>query len=428
MIYLTSQRDTEYFIWQLLVQEKAFVNANVDMRNVYHLVGYYQTLNPKWEVYKKHFKGNIVFIKDERESRSYLLSLRFFLLADFYANYPQFVNKYTFHIDADVTITEDLLLATMEDGRIHLSNTDHYTGYTHFEQTRVPQILEDMCSIVGIPVDTVKRLKAGGAQWFYTGLNSAFFKKCERQSEMMHNNYMMKLDYYKSLYYKCKVEDVKKVEETADHKYNFQHWTFEMWIWLWNIVLLNKKIYLNPELDFSWGTDSLEAYERTNIFHNAGVNKGSTDRFDKQAFIHKFPFGLNLPKRGDAQDAYIDLINSIDLADTKVSDTVDTNNQISSSSFHSYLYITDNTDNDIDFTIKQYLSKEGSRELLIYCVGTPYILPFEFKGKGIRVMNNKYIVGSTIPYSHVFQVEADAKRFLNSSNVIKKIKCVNLLS
>ena len=125
MIYVTSQRDTLYFIWQLLVQEKNFQEHGIDMSKVYHLIGYNDTINSNWSLYKNYFKGNLVFIKDDRVNKNYLLSLRFHILSEFYKNNPHFVNDYTFHLDADVIFREELLLETMMDGRIHLSDTDH---------------------------------------------------------------------------------------------------------------------------------------------------------------------------------------------------------------------------------------------------------------------------------------------------------------
>lgn len=424
MIYVTSQRDTLYFIWQLLVQEKNFQEHGIDMSKVYHLIGYNDTINSNWSLYKNYFKGNLVFIKDDRVNKNYLLSLRFHILSEFYKNNPHFVKDYTFHLDADVIFREELLLETMMDGRIHLSDTDHYTGYTHFQQTKVPEILQDMAAIVGINVETVKSKKAGGAQWFYSGLDSDFFKRCEIQSEQMHTQYFNKLTYYKSKFYNCEnnVDVVRIAEENSSNKFNFQNWTFEMWVWLWNMWKIGKTTYNNPELDFSWATDSLQRYNECSIFHNAGINNGDV-RFNKQNYINSLPFNKNIPVMGNAQDEYIRLINSIDInAEYEVSKSSLVEDSIK---FTSFLYITDNTK---DVNISTYLNHAGHKELLIFNVGkTQLTLHPEHKNQGIRIINSEFNTNTWDYYKSLDEVRQVAYRFLFSKNITEKVECANLL-
>ena len=343
---LTSQRDSNYFIWQLLVQERNFEKVGIDLKDVYHLIGYNNVSNPEWEKWKSKFKSNLVFIQDTRESKHYLLSLRFFLLSEFFKANPALVNKYVLHIDSDVIFREELLLETMMDGRVHLSDTDHYTGYTHFVQTRVPEILEDMCRIVGIDSNIIKTKKAGGAQWFFTGLDWNFFKTCEIQSEQMHLNYFAKINYYKSKFYGCEenAETIRQIENSATTKFNFQHWTFEMWVWLWNMWKLGIKTFNNSDLDFSWATDSIDRYNQCSIFHNAGIANGDV-RFNKQNYINTFPFNKNFQIQNNAQDEYIRLINSFDESYEfpKVVKEVPIYQTAQDILVSSFLYITDNT-------------------------------------------------------------------------------------
>jgi hypothetical protein len=54
-----------------------------------------------------------------------------------------------------------------------------------------------------------------------------------------------------------------------------------MWAVLWNAWLRGNETKVTPELDFCWATDTINRWEETSIFHNAGATPDRKDIFFK---------------------------------------------------------------------------------------------------------------------------------------------------
>ena len=56
-----------------------------------------------------------------------------------------------------------------------------------------------------------------------------------------------------------------------DENAGFQSWCADMWALLWQLWKREQETKIVPELEFAWGTDSINKLNSCSIYHNAGV-------------------------------------------------------------------------------------------------------------------------------------------------------------
>jgi hypothetical protein len=115
-----------------------------------------------------------------------------------------------------------------------------------------------MCKHVGInpSIVEININNTGGAQFILKNVTWHYFAECEQSCYILY----IYLDTYMKMY-------------PIDN--HIQKWTCDMWILLWCIWKLGKKTITHSSLDFSWATDSLDIYNKLNIFHLAGINEAN---------------------------------------------------------------------------------------------------------------------------------------------------------
>lgn len=285
MIFLSAQPDDTYFIWQLQVLTHNLKDLEVQRENIHILVGYKQEINPKWYEYLHTIYGTVHFIEDERVTRYYLSSIRPHIIKKFMMRNAHYLNEYIFYHDADILFGDLPLFEGMEDNRVHVSRTP-YIDYSYITGKNSPSLVKDLTNIVGIDQSTLLQNESntGGAQYFFKGLGYQFWDKVERDCENIYRHYSQNINTYKKEF------EASGIDIT---KYDFQIWTTDMWVVLWNIWLLGYEVYANPELEFAWPSTNMKDWKSTyNIYHNSGVL--ADDRFKyffKQDFMVQFPYG-----------------------------------------------------------------------------------------------------------------------------------------
>ena len=373
MIFLSAQPDDTFFIWQLQVLTQNLKDLGVERDSVKILIGYKEELNNEWFKWLNTIHGEVYFYKDEREQNMYLSSIRPHIIKKFFRENPKYIHEYVFYHDADIYFKELPCFECMEDDRIHVSNTKGYTGYvTYIKSKGLPKLEEDLRNSVGISEELLIKNEdnVGGAQYYFKGLGYDFWDKVEKDCENMYLIYHKNLHLYRAEY---------KVKNNND--LDFQIWTTDMWCVQWNMFLLEKVCYANPELDFSWPSFNINT--TCKIFHNSG--KDNSNFLDKGEFKKEFPYGkiyhLN-PKTDNGEEAiqslYVKAIikKGEELGFPRVDIVI---NQ------KSYIYVSTNFSNLAKVITDYYFDTVKDKELILYNIGYDNINIPSFKVYNTRV-------------------------------------------
>ena len=169
--------------------------------------------------------------------------------------------------------------------------------------TNQGQLLQEMCDVIGIDVNTVKnnQLNSGGGQYIIKNTDYKLWEKIYNDSTPL---YSQMLDYQKRY---------------PINPGQIQFWTAEMWSVLWNLWLYGIETKITKELDFSWATDSIEVYNKKPILHMAGITDNlKLTKFYKGEYINVNPIQklIENPNHFDYVDKnnatikYIDVMKS----------------------------------------------------------------------------------------------------------------------
>jgi hypothetical protein len=228
---------------------------------------------------------NIHFFTDERNDKSYIPSIKPYLVSKWIEKNPVLGKLFFLH-DADIIFRKlPDFEKLISDDTNYLSDTIGYIGYDYIKSTcknyerKYPdlsegQLLQEMAKVVDIPVETIKlnQKNSGGGQYLIKNSTSNLWYKIYEDCNPLYN----------------KMKDFHRrypIENGA-----IQFWTAEMWSTLWNLWKANFEIKITSELDFSWATDNIKNYEKKNILHMAGVTNNLKGRmFYKGEYININP-------------------------------------------------------------------------------------------------------------------------------------------
>jgi hypothetical protein len=257
----------------------------IDPNNI-HVILSLQGLKPSIGSERlKELGCKINFYKDDRNNKSYIPSIKPYLVSKWLEEFPEFGRLFFLH-DADIIFREiptfDILL---NDDISYLSDTIGYIGYNYIKDccdryekqhtnSNELQLLQEMCDVVGIDIEVVK----------------------ENQEGSGGGQYLIKNTDYK-LWEKIYLDCVPLYKSMLDYQSRFpinpgqiQFWTAEMWSTLWNLWKFGIETKVVKELDFSWATDSIGTYNTKPILHMAGVTENSkSKKFYKGEFININP-------------------------------------------------------------------------------------------------------------------------------------------
>ena len=263
----------------------------------------------------KDFGINIHFYEDNRDVKTYIPSVKPYLISKWLEEYPEFGKLFFLH-DADIIFNYlpnfNLLL---DDDITYLSDTIGYIGYNYimdccnrYEKNHPTsekgQLLQEMVDVIGVSVDCVKcnQENSGGGQYLIKNTDHNLWKKIYDDCTPLYNQM---LDYQKRF---------------PINPGEIQFWTAEMWSLLWNLWLNGNETKITKELDFSWATDPIQVYEKKPILHMAGVTDNlKRIKFYKGEYINVDPIEKlrNNPKHFDYVEVnsstikYIEVMKSL---------------------------------------------------------------------------------------------------------------------
>lgn len=282
MLFITTQPDSNYYIWQLQVQLNNFKKFGCEDKCVV-VLGYNPNIgiNPNAKEFEKKTSARVLFYPDNRDlsTRLYLPSIRPHLLKQLYKENPEvLLNKNFLYLDCDIIFTDYPDFSKLNEEKfIHVSNTESLFSFEKI-MTENNDLFEKMCKVVGItPYVVNKNLGTAGdmtyAFKFFHYFDYEFWDKVERDSTSL----------YKMMLVTNKKDSLGQVM------------CANKWALLWNLWLIGYDTKKSEELDTTWATNSIEDWNTHNLYNNAGVSE--KDRgflFYKGDFEEKSPFEEDL--------------------------------------------------------------------------------------------------------------------------------------
>lgn len=300
MLYLSAQPDQPYFIWQLEIQLRNFHALEIS-RDQIQILGSYKPekgVSPLFEKFmgENAHLANFYVYPDNREQSKYTSSIRPHILKQHFERYPALEKETLFYHDSDILFSHIPQIADVEtNATCYVSDTRNYLDIDYIRRVGTAELLSGMTNIVGIPVNTIESNKShtGGAQYILKGINAAFWKKVEHDSEDL---YILMKNYNTKLWEK----EYAEKKDFRSKKRGIQAWCADMWAVLWNLWLLDKKVEIHPEMDFSWPYSPIEEWDKKAIQHYSGNIKEKDKYFKKSEYLNYMPWYdkglLSIPK------------------------------------------------------------------------------------------------------------------------------------
>lgn len=279
MKFLIATFDHNYYLWQCLVQINNFMKYDYDIDTVYIV----STLNPspvlKSLMNNNKIRSKFYLYEDTRVNVNYPVTLRHHILEKFYRENPEYESESIFLTDPDVIFTKKIDFSKLlADDCWYLSDTRSYISSQYIKQIS-SKLFKEMCDIVKVSYEEIEQIdeNAGGAQYLLKNITADFWNKCYIDSEKLYNH----MNNTKNIYNKNGI---------------IQSWTADMWAILWNGVYFKHDIKIVDELEFCWPFDDISRWNKTNIFHNAGIT-GENDKYFSKTLYQNSPFNQNISIR-----------------------------------------------------------------------------------------------------------------------------------
>jgi hypothetical protein len=287
LIFVSAQPDVPYFHWQVRVYIHNFISKGINPNNIHVIFAIVNNQkNPSIEGEKLRDLGiNVHFYKDDRDNKSYIPSIKPFLIYKWLYENPNLGKVFFLH-DADI-IFRNLpdFNSLIEDNICYLSDTIGYIGYNYIMdcceryESRHPtstkgQLLKEMAEVIGVDVETIRlnQENSGGGQYLIKNTDYNIWLKIYQDCTPLYNQM---ISYQKRF---------------PINPGEIQFWTAEMWSLLWNLWKFGYETKIVDELSFSWATDTITTYEKHNILHMAGVTDNlKHTMFYKGEFINVNP-------------------------------------------------------------------------------------------------------------------------------------------
>jgi hypothetical protein len=287
LVFVSAQPDVPYFHWQSEIYINNFIEKGIKPKNIHVIFSLSNKEKPSDESIKlKRYGVNIHHYIDERKDKSYIPSIKPFLISKWLEEYPDLGKNFFLH-DADIVFRElPDFNNILNDDIIYLSDTIGYIGYNYIKDccdryekkhpnSKNEQLLEEMVNIVGVTIECVKcnQENSGGGQYIIKNTNKDIWEKIYNDCTPL---YRQMLDYQKRF---------------PINPGQIQFWTAEMWSLLWNLWYFGLETKIHSDLDFSWATDDIKTYEKKPILHMAGVTdnlKSTKFYIDNFIFFNKY--------------------------------------------------------------------------------------------------------------------------------------------
>lgn len=290
MVYVCTQPRIIYYAWHLEVMLTNFKKMGIPDDKIHVLLSVSKDPNDKtnhenvvllFNKLKEKF-NNISFFeyKDSRVLPAYIPSVISNTVKQHYKAHPYLEKEPVFLHDCDMIFTKPVDFTELEKDNICYMSDSRGFIFSDYILPKGRDLYEDMCDIVGIDYETPIKYNddSGGSQYIFKGTDYKFWHKVEMDSEMLYKYF--------------KASEPKRLEKDPTY-YGIQQFTAGMWGMLWNCWYFDLPVKITPKLDFCWGTDPIEKWDRCDIFHNSGVTQevgAKHNIFYKGAYTDSLPY------------------------------------------------------------------------------------------------------------------------------------------
>lgn len=290
MKYICTQPKIIYYAWHLEVMLTNFKSVGIPDSDIHVLLSISKDQNDKtnsqettlmYNKLKEKF-NNISFFeyKDTRVMPTYIPSVIMNTVKQHYKAYPYLQNESVFLHDCDMIFTKQVDFSDLEKDNINYVSDSKGFIWSDYILEKGQDVYDDMCDIVGLDysIPIKHRLNSGGSQYIFKGTDYKFWQKVESDSVALY-------DYFQK-------SEPLRVQKNPSY-YGIQQFTAGMWGMLWNCWYHDLEVEITPRLDFCWGTDPIEKWDKCDIFHNSGVTHeiGLTHKiFYKGAYTDRLPY------------------------------------------------------------------------------------------------------------------------------------------
>jgi len=293
--YICAQPRLVYYAWQVEVMINNFIKRGINPNNIDIVVAWNpndDTSKPEtiemWNKLSSHYNTvRFFFYQDTREQPiRYISSIRPNVLKQHFKAHPELQYESIFYHDCDIAFTKNPDFSKFLDDDIwYLSDTNSYINYDYII-SKGQDVYDKMCEIVKMPkmIPKLMNENSGGAQYILKNIDWKFWDKVELDSE--------------KLYYEITQLNIQKKAADPSH-HELQIWCADMWAVLWNGWIKGNETEVVKEMDFCWGTDSINRWEETTIYHNAGVTCTCGGKFYKASYRDSLPYNLSLRTSDD---------------------------------------------------------------------------------------------------------------------------------
>lgn len=338
VVFISAQPDIPYFHWQVEVMIHNFIKVGINPNWIEVLWATTGTSSPELVALANKYPCVRFFsyAKTVQDNFGYIPVLRPDVLEQHFSVFPNLRGETIFYHDSDIIFRQLPNFDSLNNDLFwYFSDTISYIG-SDYIQSKGEDLFLEMCRITKVDPELVKanQSNSGGAQQLMKGLTSEYWKNVKqdclalyrfmaaRETEERARIVQEIAEEKQKLSSEIASNQVPLTEEWINAKmleidkklkdYNpVQKWCADMWAVLWNGMKIGAQPRISSELSFSWGTSSIEEYEKHNIMHNAGVTSNENGTlFYKGEFINFDPFLADFSKikKDSASGKYVEAI------------------------------------------------------------------------------------------------------------------------
>jgi len=298
--YICVQPRILYYAWQVEVMINNFIKHGINPNNIDILIAWNsndKTSDPDnveaWNKLASHYNSvRFFFYQDTRKKPiHYISSVRPNVLKQHFKAYPELKNEAIFYHDCDIVFTKKPdFNKFLHDNIWYLSDTNSYIN-SDYIKSKGHDVYNKMCEIVEIDklIPKLMNSNSGGAQYLMKNVDDLYWEKVEEDSEQL-------------FYQITELNKEKKANDPSYHE--LQIWCADMWAVLWNGWLRGNETKVVPELDFSWATDAVDQWDKTAIYHNAGVTCSCGRQFYKAQYMDSLPYDIDIENFTSQKNGY----------------------------------------------------------------------------------------------------------------------------
>ncbi|MBN2661601.1 MAG: hypothetical protein JXR54_10070 [Tannerellaceae bacterium] len=268
--FIVPYPDVPYYCWQVLVQAANFQRFGYDV-DTHYLCGAFNGVVSKQTqsfIYSDKIKSRFHIYQDSRtaEEKKYTASLKPWLMAQYFAEFPEEKDSVYVYLDPDVIFLNDIdWNQFLGDDVWYEADTRSYLSVA-YTKSKGDGLLEEMCENVGVDKSLIVSNddNCGGAQYVIKNNTAELWDKVWRKSCALYNHLITREKHY------FKPEMV----------YWYQVWQTEMITTNWMAWDNGIETKIDKRLDFNWANHPVSG-KKHDIMHYAGVAKEDGVNFCK---------------------------------------------------------------------------------------------------------------------------------------------------